>query len=200
MKRKLRKFIKEAIDKIMTKPRSVSFIAAIVEDDADINMLSNNAYQYGIPDGWIRPKRNGQLDYHMTISLGDLQFSSKQNIVNTKVDLKIVAIGKSDDAIAFKEEGDMYSKNDLKHITIAYNSNGGSPKMAKKITEWVEIDPFIVKSIVRQIDHDNNVIIGIDLNEIGSEVKAGVFPNHAVAAGASSIFPQVQDSLDNDHQ
>jgi len=173
MKQEIRKVIKEEIEKIL-KPVPISYTAAIVEANPEIEKLNQSAYTFGIPGGWEKT-----YDYHMTISTGDLPFSIKSNIVNKKVKLKIVAIGKNDYAMAFKEEGDMFSRNDVKHIT-------------NDITEWKSVEPFIVDAVIRQVDHNHNVVLGVDLNEIGSEIKAGVFPNNAVSAGASSIFPHVK--------
>ena len=183
MKQEIRKVIKEEIEK-MLKPVPISYTAAIVEANSEIKKLNQSAYAFGIPDGWKKT-----YDYHMTISTGNLPFSVKSNIVNKKVKLKIVAIGKNDNAMVFKEEGDMFSRNDVKHITIAFNR---SPKMSKDITEWKNVEPFIVDAVIRQVDHNHKVVLGIDLNEIGSEIKAGVFPNNTVSAGASSIFPHVK--------
>ena len=186
MKQEIRKLVKEEIEK-MLKPVPISYTAAVVENSSEIEKLNQNVYMFGIPDEWKKT-----YDYHMTISVGDLPFSIKSDIVNKKVKLKIVAIGKNDYAMAFKEEGDMFSRNDVKHITIAFNPDGGSPKMSNDITEWKSVEPFIVDAIIRQVDHNHNVVLGVDLNEIGSEIKAGVFPNNAVSAGASSIFPYVK--------
>jgi hypothetical protein len=42
------------------------------------------------------------------------------------------------------------SSNDIAHITIAINPNGGKPVMSQ-ITKWQNIKPFIVVGIVTDI-------------------------------------------------
>jgi hypothetical protein len=43
------------------------------------------------------------------------------------------------------------SSNDIAHITIAINPNGGKPVMSNQITKWQNIKPFIVVGIVTDI-------------------------------------------------
>jgi hypothetical protein len=86
-----------------------------------------------IPEGW------DVIAHHMTICLG---CTPPKRVVNdlgkTKL-VRITHIGKSDKALAVAVEG-YYSEKSPAHITIAVNrKEGGKPRDADGITEWVKI-------------------------------------------------------------
>jgi hypothetical protein len=186
--------VKKQINKLFKKKKeNVAFVAASVEDKVDIKKLEDAVKKYigELPEGWVRTQfKDGRPDFHMSIRMGNSPFFTKKELVNKDVILKIVGIGKSDKAVAFKEEGDMYSDKDIKHITIGFNkAEGGGPNDSDMITKWEPIKPFEVKAVIRQFDADKNVILGIDLTERGSAITAGNFPEAGAAAGAFTAFP-----------
>lgn len=188
--------IRKHVGKIFeAKKQHVAFVAASVEDMAGIEKMEKAIKKYigELPEGWVRTQfKDGKPDFHMSIRMGgNSPFFTKKELVNKDVDLKIVAIGKNDKAIAFKEEGDMYSDKDIKHITIGFNkADGGGPNDSDMITEWKPIKPFVVKAVIRQFDTNKNVVLGINLKERGSEIVAGNFPEKGAAAGTSTVFPK----------
>lgn len=194
--KQVRTEIRKHVGKIFeAKKQHVAFVAASVEDGGEIEKMENAVKKYvgELPEGWVRTKfKDGRPDFHMSIRMGgNSPFFTKKELINKDVELKIVAIGKSDKAIAFKEEGDMYSDKDIKHITIGFNkAEGGGPNDSDMITEWKPIEPFEVKAIIRQFDTDKNVVLGINLKERGSEIVTGNFPETGTAAGTSPVFPK----------
>ena len=62
------------------------------------------------------------------------------------ISIKLVAVGVSDKAMAFKVEGvDNICANEVPHITIA-TFRGGNPVDSNKITNWRYIEPIIVNA------------------------------------------------------
>ena len=60
------------------------------------------------------------------------------------ISIKLVAVGVSDKAMAFKVEGvDNICANEVPHITIA-TFRGGNPVDSNEITNWKDIKPIVV--------------------------------------------------------
>jgi hypothetical protein len=66
-----------------------------------------------------------------------------------EVTLTVTDLGLSDMAMAVKVSG-YPSNNEIPHITIAVNPNGGKPVMSNAITNWVKIKPFNVSGKVTE--------------------------------------------------
>ena len=66
------------------------------------------------------------------------------------ISIKLVAVGVSDKAMAFKVEGvDNICANEVPHITIA-TFRGGNPVDSNKIINWRCIEPIIVNTRLRK--------------------------------------------------
>jgi hypothetical protein len=86
----------------------------------------------------------------MTICLGPLPENLK-DLKGKKQTLRITKIGKSEKAIAFGIETDL-SLNKIPHITVAINTSiGAKPKDSNDITEWEDIEPFVVYGRVDEV-------------------------------------------------
>lgn len=141
----LRKIIREQLEKHMGG-NHILYSAVIIEDPKEIEKLKQASDEF-VPSDWVRPE-----NYHMTIALGPLPDSLKfRGDLNKEVTLKVTDYGQSEKAFAFKVTGYM-SKNNLQHITMAYNpKEGGRPIDSNYITGWVPIKPFEVNGIIREI-------------------------------------------------
>jgi type I restriction-modification system DNA methylase subunit len=69
-----------------------------------------------------------------------------------EITLTVKKIGISDMALAVEVEG-FQTKNDIPHITIAINPDGGKPVMSNDITKWEDVKSFMIKGIVSEIKH-----------------------------------------------
>jgi hypothetical protein len=94
-----------------------------------------------IPKDWI------VLNHHMTICLGEMK--DKSNL-GKEVVLTVTKLGLSDMALAVEVEG-FASKNNIPHITIAINPDGGKPVMSNEITKWQDLKSFMIKGVVTEI-------------------------------------------------
>ena len=66
------------------------------------------------------------------------------------ISIKLVAVGVSDKAMAFKVEGvDNICANEVPHITIA-TFRGGNPVDSNRIINWRRIEPIIVNTRLRK--------------------------------------------------
>lgn len=132
----------------------IDYIGAIIEDGGEVRKIQKIISSLKLGGEWKVPK-----NFHMTIVKnegGNIPFHTKMNLVNKDVMLKIVGIGISGNAIALKEEGDMFSKKDIKHITIAFKKE---PKDSDDIKDWRYFKkPFHLNSTIRQIGYGGEVV------------------------------------------
>lgn len=90
-----------------------------------------------IPEGWK------EFGHHMTIIFGKgLKAMDLEDDNGRPVEIKATHVGMSDKAMAVKVEG-YPSANDIPHITIAVNPDGGKPAMSNQITDWKKLDNYI---------------------------------------------------------
>lgn len=121
---------------------------AVVLTEKSRGILLSKLGSY-IPEGWKT------IAHHMTITFGKPLSDLGLELYNgVEVDLRVVALGKSDKAIAAKVEG-FKTKNKIPHITLAINvENGGKPVDSNKITDWEPIDinlgTIIISGIVTE--------------------------------------------------
>jgi len=153
----IRKIIRNTIFESL-KPR-VSYSAVVIEDPVEIAKIQDVIKEY-VPEnkGWRKPH-----NFHMTISVGPIPESLYlRGDLNKEVELKIDSIGMDSSAIALGTFG-YYSKNDIPHITIAFNKYS-TPAASKVIKNWKPIDEFYVTGVIREVA-DGNVIIKENINK-----------------------------------
>jgi len=95
---------------------------------------------------WI-PKDWKIFAHHMTINMGELKDKSD---LGKEVVLTVTKLGLSDMALAVQVEG-FNTKNEIPHITIAVNPEGGKPVMSNQISKWQPIKSFMIKGVVTEI-------------------------------------------------
>jgi hypothetical protein len=105
--------------------------SAVVLDDASRNRLISE-YKSQIPEGWEI------IGHHMTINPFGLVDSSLEG---KSVNLKVIAVGLSDKAIAVKVSGyEGKTNNAFPHVTIAIDrKNGAKPKDSNEIKNWTPV-------------------------------------------------------------
>jgi len=174
---------------------SISFTAVSVEEESEKNKIEkifNLLKEKGkIPESFIRPQfKDGTLDYHMTITLGELPLNFKKDL-NKEVVLNINSLGISDKAIALGISGDYFSENDYQHITVAFKD---LPKDSKEIETWIPLHkPFSITGIIREFDSNKKIIkrgvFDTPIDE-ANQIQVGNFQAQAVPLGKGSMFPQ----------
>ena len=132
--------LKSVLDsKDMYKQSDVLY-SAVVLDNASRTFLLDFVDDY-IPEGWK------VIGHHMTINLGELKDKSD---IGQEVTLTVTEVGLSDMAMAVKVTG-YPSKNEIPHITIAVNPDGGKPAMSNQITKWRPVKTFMLNGVVTEI-------------------------------------------------
>jgi len=132
--------LKTVIDsKDMYKQSNVLYSCVLLDEQSRKELL--NIVRDRIPEGWKI------IAHHMTINMGELKDKTD---IGKDVTLTVEALGLSDMAMAVKVTG-YPSKNEIPHITIAVNPNGGKPVMSNNITNWQPIDSFDVYGVVTEI-------------------------------------------------
>ena len=145
--------IRLMIRKILTEELKpvVIYSAVVIEKHEDIEKIKKLIKKYvPINEGWRSPHM-----FHMTIGQGKFPESLYlRGDLNKEVTLTIISIGISGNAIALGTSG-YYSKNDIPHITLAFQT---TPADSKEIKNWEPIDNLSVTGIIREIG-ENNVVI-----------------------------------------
>jgi predicted kinase len=117
--------------KDMYKKSEKILYSAVVLDDESQTALAEH-FAPILPEGWKI------FCHHMTIVFG--KGLEDKGEVGKEVELTVTELGSSDMAIAVKVDG-YPTTNNTPHITIAINvAHGGTPVMAKKITDWSKVD------------------------------------------------------------
>lgn len=119
--------------------------SAVVLDQASKNLLLEVVGDR-IPEGWKI------FCHHMTIVFGK-GIKNKEDL-GKLVSLRVTDLGLSDMAMAVKVSG-YETTNDIPHITIAINPDGGKPKDSNLITNWCNIKPFNITGVIKEIKRDN---------------------------------------------
>lgn len=122
-------------------PQSNVLYSAIVLEEASQNVLFSNVGKM-IPEGWVK------YGHHMTINMGPLKDKS---ILGTEQYLVVNKVGISDMAMAVAVQSDIETKNEIPHITVAINPDGGKPVMSNDITNWQDVRMFILLGEVTEI-------------------------------------------------
>lgn len=126
--------------KDMYSTSNISYSAVVLDEKSRHKLLSN--LDFYIPDDWK------VIAHHMTINLGELKDKSD---IGKKVSLVATEMGMSMMAFAVKVEG-YPSKNEIPHITIAINPDGGKPVMSNNIKKWDKLNkPIRLTGIVTEI-------------------------------------------------
>jgi predicted kinase len=126
--------------KDMYKQSDVLYSAVVLDNGSKSALLSR--LEDMIPEGWK------VFAHHMTIVFGK-GVPNKEDL-GKEVTLYVEAIGLSDMAMAVRVEG-YPSANEIPHITIAINPDGGKPVMSNDITKWQKIKNFAIKGVVTEI-------------------------------------------------
>lgn len=173
---------------------AVGFTAVAIEDESERKKI-NDVYDFLkeqglIPEGFTRPTfKDGTLDYHMTIKLGELPVGFKKDI-DRDVVLNIETVGISNDAVALGVSGDYFSDNEFQHITLAFKYY---PKDSKLIQNWEPLEkPFRVKGTIREFTPEKELIKRGVFDE-ANQIQIGNFQVQAVPAGRGSSFPKEED-------
>lgn len=132
--------LKSVLDsKDMYKQSDVLYSCILLDNQSKSTLLSMVGDR--IPEGWK------VFAHHMTINLGELKDKTD---LGKQVTLTVEEVGISDMAMAVKVSG-YPSKNEIPHITIAINPDGGKPVMSNQITKWQPIKKFMIGGVVTEI-------------------------------------------------
>lgn len=179
--KEIRRFIRSVITETYGS-KMVKYSAVMIEDPLEIQKIEELYRKYVPETGWTKTR-----NFHMTISLGPIPESLElRGDLNKEVELTIGTIGKSDRAIALGTFG-YYSKNDIPHITLAFNKRGGEPADSKFITDWQTIQNIKIKGVIREVGYNDKALQEIDaMNMVAT-------PDRITRAGAPIEFPQPED-------
>ena len=125
--------------KDMYKQSDVLYSCVLLDNQSKSTLLSMVGDR--IPEGWK------VFAHHMTINLGELKDKAD---LGKEVTLTVEALGLSDMAMAVRVSG-YPTKNEIPHITVAVNPEGGKPVMSNQISKWQPIKTFMIKGVVTEI-------------------------------------------------
>lgn len=132
--------VKKILESKDMTPSNVLYSAVVLDEESRSRLLEKLGNR--IPEGWK------VIAHHMTISFG--KPLPRQEDLGKTVMLDIDEIGLSDMAFAVRVSG-YPSNNNIPHITIAINPDGGKPQMSNDITKWYPTKGLFVRGIVTEI-------------------------------------------------
>ncbi len=98
------------------------------------------------------PNHFEKVCHHCTCNMGKAKDGPANNFIGKNAEMKVIAVSKNSKVVAVKVETNVPSTNQTKHITVAVNRlAGGKPMHSNELTEWTEIEPFIIQGIVQEI-------------------------------------------------
>lgn len=133
MKDIIKKILRENVEKVL--------YSAVVLDEKSHNLLLKR-FKSEIPKDWKT------IAHHMTIAFG--KGVDNPEDLGQQATLKVTELGISDMAIAARVEG-YPSTNNVPHITLAINPNGGKAFMSNNITDWIPVQHLKIDGIVTNI-------------------------------------------------
>jgi NEDD4-binding protein 2 len=128
--------------KDMYKTSDVLYSCVLLDNGSKNRLLDRFALD--IPTDWKI------FAHHMTITLGEMKDKSD---LGKEVILRVTKIGLSEMAMAVQVEG-YPSKNEIPHVTIAINPDGGKPKDSNQITKWQDVKQFNIMGVVSEVSKD----------------------------------------------
>jgi predicted kinase len=129
--------------KDMYKQSNVVYSCVLLDEQSKATLLDKLGIW--IPQDWTL------VAHHMTINLGELKDKSD---LGKEVVLTVTKLGLSNMSLAVQVEG-FKSNNNIPHITIAINPDGGRAVMSKYITKWQDMKSFMIKGVVTEITNTN---------------------------------------------
>ena len=135
----------------------IQYTGIVVDDSRKDRLLKT--FNHLIPDDWQTIDEN----MHVTIKLGGLDDHDPMNYhLNLPIYVRGTHIGVSDKAIALRVDittDKIKSKNEIPHITLAYNKNAGAkPKDSNEITDWRELKrPINIRGVFQEVPYKFNV-------------------------------------------
>eukprot|EP01127_Copromyxa_protea_P003049 TRINITY_DN12926_c0_g1_i1.p1 TRINITY_DN12926_c0_g1~~TRINITY_DN12926_c0_g1_i1.p1 ORF type:complete len:185 (-),score=24.37 TRINITY_DN12926_c0_g1_i1:88-642(-) len=122
-----------------TKPAGKSnarYTGVELRDDSRTKLLKR--FRSECPQGWRI------IAEHMTMYLGGFNPDLKPEVsLGQEIELRVVALGKSEIAMAVKVEGSVPCTNKIPHVTIAIGP-GGKPMQSNHITDWEDLDEELI--------------------------------------------------------
>jgi hypothetical protein len=120
--------------KPMFKMSNILYTAVVLDETSKSKLLT--ALKHKIPKDW------DIIAHHMTITFGKGLPKEIKEDKGKVVHLTATDIGISDMAVAVKVSG-YQSKNEIPHITLGVNPDGGKPVMSNDIDKWEKLDSHI---------------------------------------------------------
>jgi|688.fasta_scaffold465107_2 hypothetical protein len=92
------------------------------------------------------------LAHHCTVDLKPIAKSMGCDLDGQRHELRVVRFGRLEGILAVEVETLVPSKNPRKHITLACDKiNGWKPMRSNDIAEWLEVEPFTLYGIVKEV-------------------------------------------------
>ena len=158
---KKQQILTESWRKFLKEGPGVAY-SGVVLDEQSVQALKQAAEAAGVPEGFVfNTKAGAPLPHHMTIvpfspivhPKGKHDFSADYP-VGGEIELRVVAIGSSDKAMAAMVEppAPISKKVKFPHVTIAI-PEGGKPFNSNKIPKenFQQVEPFMIRGIVQEV-------------------------------------------------
>lgn len=120
------------------------YTALVLEQESHERLVAWFDSHHGIPEGWVLK------GHHCTVDLKPVAKSMASAMNGERHEMRVVRFGVLPGIIAVEVETVVPSKNERKHITLCHHPET-KPRCSNDITEWTEIEPFVLNGIVQEV-------------------------------------------------
>lgn len=122
----------------------MAYTACVLETESHSTLIGWMQQNHTVPDHFTTK------GHHVTVDMKSAAKSMAASLVGQRHELKVIRFGRLDGIMAVEVETIVPSKNERKHITLCHAPDV-KPMMSNSITEWVDVEPFILYGIVQEV-------------------------------------------------
>lgn len=89
---------------------------------------------------------------HMTINIEEAVKGPAASMLGKQAVLEVRSFAIDEMVAAVRVESTVPSMNRIKHITLAFDPNGGSAKDSNNLKNWKPVEPFRLKGVVKEVE------------------------------------------------
>jgi hypothetical protein len=121
----------------------VAYTACVLEAESH-SILIGWMQSYDVPENFLTK------GHHVTVDMKPAAKSMAASMMGQRHELKVIRFGRLDGIMAVEVDTVVPSKNERKHITLCHSPEV-KPMMSNSITEWVDVEPFILYGVVQEV-------------------------------------------------
>jgi hypothetical protein len=120
------------------------YTACVLETESHTTLMAWVRQNHEVPETFMIK------GHHCTVDLKPIAKSMAADMSGQRHELRVIRFGRLDGIMAVEVETVVPTKNERKHITLCHAPDV-KPKASNDITEWTDIEPFVVYGVVQEV-------------------------------------------------